>query len=320
MGYPFVPKVLYGLPICSQGSSRVTRLFSKFSESYKLIVASQCLTLPIIANVKFHWTFPKMRRAGGVADGPRVLCRSCSSAMATIACTHRLLDSSSWTHPRKTLVSCNDCVLFQLPRDLQRFSGKKKKKRIEFLCWNSSSGVILLAHCVCAISFCSFSSMPLSKSPKASDLNSVSLTQKSLSLSLSLGFCNFHWGVFVWFFSFSSNWLRNLLFSFLPRSQEFFLLCSCCCLVYLLGTISCSFWGWPGEDIMTLWKLSRGGGGGSERQRQRLQLHGFHSASRLCHSSCWKKLPLVKLSCYEVFCFVLFCLVFLFFLDLHLQI
>ncbi len=231
--------------------------------------------------------------------------RSCSSAMATIACTHRLLDSSSWTHPQKTLVSCNDFVLFQLPRDLQRFSGKKKKKRIEFLCWNSSSGVILLAHCVCAISFCSFSSMPLSKSPKASDLNSVSLTQKSLSLSLSLGFCNFHWGVFVWFFSFSSNWLRNLLFSFLPRSQEFFLLCSCCCLVYLLGTISCSFWGWSGEDIMTLWKLSRGGGGGSERQRQRLQLHGFHSASRLCHSSCWKKLPLVKLSCYEVFCFVL---------------
>lgn len=74
MGYPFVPKVLYGLPICSQGSSRVTRLFSKFSQSYKLIVASQCLTLPIIANVKFHWTFPKMRRAGGVADGPRVLC------------------------------------------------------------------------------------------------------------------------------------------------------------------------------------------------------------------------------------------------------
>lgn len=283
MGYPFVPKVLYGLPICSQGSSRVTRLFSKFSQSYKLIVASQCLTLPIIANVKFHWTFPKMRRAGGVADGPSVLCAQ--QVLFQRHGHHRLHASP----PRLELLdaSTKDPRLLQrlcplpTPSRFAKILRKKKEKRIEFLCWNSSSGVILLAHCVCAISFCSFSSMPLSKSPKASDLNSVSLTQKSLSLSLSLGFCNFHWGVFVWFFSFSSNWLRNLLFSFLPRSQEFFLLCSCCCLVYLLGTISCSFWGWSGEDIMTLWKLSRGGGGGSERQRQRLQLHGFHSASRL---------------------------------------
>jgi hypothetical protein len=68
------------------------------------------------------------------------------------------------------------------------------------------------------------------------------------------------------------------------------------------------------EKILWHCELSRGGG--SERQRQRLQLHGFHSASRLCHSRCWKKLPLVKLSCYEVFCFVfrfiLFCRFFCF--------
>jgi hypothetical protein len=203
----------------------VTRLFSKFSQSYKLIVASQCPTFPIIANVTFHWTFPRMRRARGVAVGPRVLC-----AQQVLLQRHGHRRSLARLHaspPRLELLDASTkaprllqrfFVLFQLPRDSQRFARKKQEKRIEFLCWNSSSGVILLAYCVCAISFCSFSSMPLSKSPKASDLNSVSLTQISLSLCLSLGF--WHLGVFVCFFSFSSHCLRSLLFSVLPRSQK----------------------------------------------------------------------------------------------------
>jgi hypothetical protein len=131
MGYPFVPKVLYGFPICSQGSSRVI-LFSQSSHNLiKLIVASQGLTFPIIANVKFHWTFPRMRRAGGVASGPRVLC-----AQQVLFQRHRhhrlhaspprleLLDASTKT-PR---LLHRFCFLFQLPRHSQRFAGKVNKK------------------------------------------------------------------------------------------------------------------------------------------------------------------------------------------------
>ncbi len=118
---------LYGLP----------HLLWNFPEFKQPIVASQCLLpFPIIGNLKFHWTFPRMRRATGVAVGPRVLC-----AQQVLLQRHGDRRSLARLHaspPRLELLDASTkaprlvqrfCVLFQLPRDSQRFAGKKKKKK-----------------------------------------------------------------------------------------------------------------------------------------------------------------------------------------------
>ncbi len=144
-----------------------------------------------------------------------------------------LLDAS--TKAPRLLQRFSD--LFQLPRDSQKET--KKQKKIPSLKFVFRRNIISLL-CVCnfLLQLLVHASLTISSSFRSE----LRFLDSNLSLSLCV-ICIEE--CLPRLFLFSPHSLRNLFFS--PRSEHFFLLCSCCCFVYLLGTLSCSFRGLIGR-------------------------------------------------------------------------
>ncbi len=85
----------------------------------------------------WKWNVLKLSyRGGGLLVAPLCCARSSlvpapwpPSLARSLACTHRLLDSSSWTHLQKPLVSCNEFVSSSNSLEIRRDSQEKRRKK-----------------------------------------------------------------------------------------------------------------------------------------------------------------------------------------------